>query len=519
MNNQLKYISTLLLLLVSFSFFSCDKDDDTVTEDLYDIIVNKPVVRLGVNEQTTVSIMLGNEGYSVKSYDTSIATASISGSTITVKSLNKQGATTVQVTDQEGAVGNITVAVGTFELESNRTDVEIERLETVSVIISSGNFSSNDELSYVIADPAIAELENTDPYRPYFNLVGKGIGTTTITFTDRVGKELTINVNIKPISIDTDIINKDEAQKVGINNKTVVNISKGNGGYTAVAGDADKVSLNVSGNALNIIGKEEGETTVTITDAEDQTYTFKVAVSKAGKVANITTENYFSVPFKTNNVVDASLQSLNTLTYEARFKIDNLNGDDNGNARINTIMGVEKIFLLRVDVHKGATTDRYIQLSADDKGSVRFEGSTKIETGNWYNVVVVLDPTKTGTDRLKLYLNGVQETLQLSQGTLDNLKEINLTSNFFIGQSDGKRRLNGAISYARIWTKALNASEISNYNGTFVDPSSTGLAAYWAFNNGSGDSVSKFISLTNNNFEATANSAISKWVADPILNN
>lgn len=40
-------------------------------------------------------------------------------------------------------------------------------------------------------------------------------------------------------------------------------------------------------------------------------------------------------------------------------------------------------------------------------------------------------------------MNGVKETLQLSNGEPNNLKDINLTSNFFIGQSDGKRRLNG----------------------------------------------------------------------------
>lgn len=63
-------------------------------------------------------------------------------------------------------------------------------------------------------------------------------------------------------------------------------------------------------------------------------------------------------------------------------------------------------------------------------------------------MAVVLDNSKSGSERIALYVNGVRETLQLSNGTPDDLKEINLTSDFYIGQSDGKRRLNGAISYA-----------------------------------------------------------------------
>ncbi|NDV77985.1 LamG domain-containing protein [Dysgonomonas sp. 511] len=516
MNKYLKYITTLLLLSVAFSFLSCDDDDDTVVKDVYEIIVNKPVVRLGANEQATVKVVLGNEGYSVKSYDTSIATASISGDVVTVKSLNKQGATTVEITDQEGVIGNFTVAVGTFELQANVSGIEMERLNETSLVVSSGNFSSNDELDIVIADPSVVSIENTDPYRPYYTVKGIGIGTTTITFTDRLGKELVIDVDIVPITIDTDII-EGETKQVGVNNKAVVNILKGNGNYVATPVDDSKVLVKVVDNTINIIGKSAGATTILLEDGEGQTFSFEVNVNKIDKVANIGTSNYFSVPFHLNGAADPAMKGLNAITYESRFMIENLNGDDNGNARINTIMGVEKIFLMRVDVRKGQSGDRYIQLAADNKGGIRYEGSTKIEPGVWYNAAIVVDPAKSGTDKIKLYINGVEETLGYSSGTPADLKDIDLTSNFFIGQSDGKRRLNGAISYARIWTKALDAGEIAAYNSSSVDPSADGLAAYWAFNNGAGDGVDRFISLTDNNYEAKAANKVTSWTTDPIL--
>ena len=75
-------------------------------------------------------------------------------------------------------------------------------------------------------------------------------------------------------------------------------------------------------------------------------------------------------------------------------------------------------------------------------------------------MAVVLDNSKSGSERIALYVNGVRETLQLSNGTPDDLKEINLTSDFYIGQSDDKRLMNGANSYARICKKAISDQNI-----------------------------------------------------------
>lgn len=223
-----------------------------------------------------------------------------------------------------------------------------------------------------------------------------------------------------------------------------------------------------------------------VRDEAEQELSLTVTVVQADKVANLGSGNYFKVPFEYNGTADESLKNLSTITFEARFNIESLNGNDNGNARINTVMGIEKKFLLRVDVHKGGSNDeeRFLQLAADDKGSIRYEGSTKIETNKWYDVAVVLDNSKSGSERIALYVNGVRETLQLSNGTPDDLKEINLTSDFYIGQSDGKRRLNGAISYARIWTKALSDQQISEQSGKLLSEDKDGMVANWLFNNG-----------------------------------
>ena len=96
------------------------------------------------------------------------------------------------------------------------------------------------------------------------------------------------------------------------------------------------------------------------------------------------------------------------------------------------------------------------------------------------------------------------------------MKNINLTSNFYIGQSDSKRRLNGAISYARIWTKALTEQQVADQSGKILNEETEGMIANWLFNNGNGNTKS-FVSLAEKSFEAEAGSVVSTWKADPIL--
>ena len=441
------YMCLLLLSVLSFAVTGCDDDDDDdVAKDLIELIVNKPVIRIGQNEEAKVNVVVGNGNYTVRSFNTAIATATVSGELITVKSGSQNGATTVEVMDGEGVVANISVNVGVFELEVNEPEVILEVAGEKQLIVSMGNFSSNDELSYEVEDETVVSMVNTDQFRPFYTLTGLKNGHTTVTFTDHKGKQAVVQVTVNPISIDVSNL----TPRVGVNNKIMITVEKGNGGYSLTAEDEEIVAIQQ---------------------------------------------------------VD-----------DTRFNIESLNGNDNGNARINTVMGIEKKFLLRVDVHKGGSNDeeRFLQLAADDKGSIRYEGSTKIETNKWYDVAVVLDNSKSGSERIALYVNGVRETLQLSNGTPDDLKEINLTSDFYIGQSDGKRRLNGAISYARIWTKALSDQQISEQSGKLLSEDKDGMVANWLFNNGNGNTKT-FVSLAGKSFEAEAANIVSSWKTDPIL--
>ncbi len=507
------YMCLLLLSVCSFAVAGCDDDDDNgVAKDLIEVIVNKPVVRIGQNEEVKVNIVVGNGDYTVRSFNSAIATAAVSGEQIIIKSGSQNGATTVEVMDGEGVTADISVNVGVFELEVNEPQVTLEVGDEKQLIVSMGNFSSNDELSFTVEDETIVSMVNTDVFRPFYTLTGLKSGHTTVTFTDHKGKQAIVQVTVNPISIDVSNL----TPRVGVNNKVMITVEKGNGGYTLTAEDETIVDIQqLDDTHFNLVGKKAGVTTILVKDAAEQELNLTVTVVQADKVAYLGSGNYFKVPFEYNGVVDESLKNLNAITFEARFNIESLNGD--GDAQINTIMGIEKIFLLRVDIHKGVKNEeRFLQLSADDKGGIRYEGSTKIETNQWYDVAVVLDGSKSGSERIALYVNGVKETLQLSNGEPNNLKDINLTSNFFIGQSDGKRRLNGSISYARIWTAALSGEQVAGQSGRILSENKEGLVANWLFNNGNGNTKT-FVSLAEKSFEAEAARVVSTWKPDPIL--
>ena len=512
-----KYLSVLTGLVLSAASVFClsgckDNAEPDVPEDLYEVIVNKPVIRIGQNESVEVRVVIGNEDYSVVSYDTEIAEASVSGDLITIASGSKNGATTVTVTDGKGVSADISVNVGLFDLQLSQTEMSLEPEGQQQINVSMGNFSSNDELEITVADESVVTIENTDPLRPYFNVRALAVGTTTITFKDVKGKTAVLNVTVNPF----EIIVSDLLPRVGVGGIYTVEIEQGNGEYGVVSSDEAVVIAEMDGEDLfRLKGISEGTATVTVTDAMEQSLTVNVTVVNATNAANLGSGNYFSVPFTLDGVVDETLNGLNTITFESRINIASLNGDDNAN--INTVMGIEKIFLLRVDVHKdGNKEDRYLQLSADDKGGIRYEGSTKIETNTWYDVAVVLDGSKSGSDRISLYVNGQKETLQLSNGNPDDLRDIDLTSNFFIGRSDNRRHLNGAITFARIWTRALSDAEIAANAGKTVPESSESLAANWIFTDVR-NNVSSFVSAAGAPYEAIANSPVTTWLEDPAL--
>lgn len=199
----------------------------------------------------------------------------------------------------------------------------------------------------------------------------------------------------------------------------------------------------------------------------------------------------FNVPkFKEN----PSLKSLQTFSMECRIKVNSFTNSD---PFISTIMGIEsdENFLLRFgDV---TIKNNQLQLTAKDQLTTPMA----FDTGKWYHIAAVYDGAS-----LSIYVNGALEVTKAA----DKRKAVNLYDggDFNIGYSYNGRYLNGAISEARIWSRALSQAEIDG-NICYVAPDSEDLLAYWRFNETTGDISTD---LTGHGYNAERKTGNPTWI-------
>lgn len=172
-------------------------------------------------------------------------------------------------------------------------------------------------------------------------------------------------------------------------------------------------------------------------------------------------------------VNEPSLESVPQVTMEARVLVTKFAERD---PYISTVMGLEENFLLRFgDVN---IKPNQIQLAG---GGYPVTSKTEFETNRWYHVAVVYDGST-----IKLYVNGeLDNQVDAPRGPI-NLCGNSDKRRFCIGGSLNSRLLNGYISEARVWKKALSQNELQN-NMCYVSPDNyPNMIAYWKFNEGGG---------------------------------
>ena len=197
---------------------------------------------------------------------------------------------------------------------------------------------------------------------------------------------------------------------------------------------------------------------------------------------------YISFPTIINN---AMFNNMSACTMEIRVKMDSW---QNGSPFISSVMGVEENFLLRF----GDVSCDNNQLQYAGRGA-SITSSSHFNTGTWYHIAVV-DNGST----LTLYVNGnVEGTVDSSGKSAINLAW-DYMDGFHIGRSERSRYMDGVVSEARVWNRALNVIELEN-NQCYVDPNSEGLNGYWRLN----ELVDgKFKDLTGNGNDGTPTAGV-----------
>lgn len=207
-----------------------------------------------------------------------------------------------------------------------------------------------------------------------------------------------------------------------------------------------------------------------------------------------------------------------------RFTFEALVYGNSFNKEISTIMGIEDVFLLRVGDADIPMNQVQVAFSTRDEGST-YRGnitssSLRLQPYRWYHIAVTFD-----RGDICVYLDG---KLKASGQTVTDKKDeqgnpalidkidfavphSDETDNrprcFWIGHSyDDQRCFDGMMSEIRIWNKVLTPEEIKSPNHFYkIDPASSGLVAYWKFDDN--NTKSKTIrDYSSNGFHLTTSS-------------
>ena len=155
--------------------------------------------------------------------------------------------------------------------------------------------------------------------------------------------------------------------------------------------------------------------------------------------------------------------------------------------------------------------DLYVEIgNGSNAYGVWSDYATEIPSGTWFHFAVVFDGGEaSNSDRLKLYVNGVQKTMSY------NLTIPSTTSALLSGETaqlavDGSipAFFEGAVDELRIWDDVRSASEIADNYNEVIDPSSPNLITYYKFDEASGIST---YDLTSNTYDGHLYNGVS-WI-------
>jgi len=223
---------------------------------------------LTINAGTTaeVAITAGNDNYTLQVADNSKATATIVGNKVRIEG-KAAGTTKVTVKDSQNKTAEITVTVNAFSLTLERTTLTINAGTTAEVAITAGN--GNYTLQVADNSKATATIVGNK-----VRIEGKAAGTTKVTVKDSQNKTAEISVTVSPRNLAV------EKMRVELNAgaNTLVAITNGNGGYTAVSEDNNKVTAQIEGNGIRITAKAAGTAKVTVKDSANKQVEIVVVV-------------------------------------------------------------------------------------------------------------------------------------------------------------------------------------------------------------------------------------------------
>lgn len=225
---------------------------------------------LMAGEQSTVDVVSGSGYYSIQSSNENVATATVSGNTVTVTAVGA-GNASITITDiktEQTAIIEVTVEHTPITLATTALNLSIGDEEMVNITSGSGNYSvQSSDVSIVIAT-----IEDNSVF-----VTAVGGGAATITVTDiQSGKtaDIVINVNYFPLTLSA------SSMELKIGDEETVSITSGNGSFSLKSSDTAVATAKLEGFSIKITAVSSGSATITVTDIKsEQTATIEVTVS------------------------------------------------------------------------------------------------------------------------------------------------------------------------------------------------------------------------------------------------
>ena len=248
------------------------------TEQPKEFNLSVSTLNLKKGENSTVKITSGNDTYVVSSSNKTVATASVSDTNkkeIVIVAHNKGTATiivedNVSKTKKEIKV-TVTEADNNLVLSANSITLKEGEHKVVNITSGSGVYivKSNNE-SVVLANEVKAGV---------IGIIAKGAGNATVIVKDKATKQQkTIEVTVTKALPNLVVTSKTAELMVG--GQYRINITSGSGKYSVSSQNSHIATASLSGNAIDIVGKSKGNTTVLLEDKES-----KETVSIAVKVS------------------------------------------------------------------------------------------------------------------------------------------------------------------------------------------------------------------------------------------
>ncbi len=317
-----KRLNFMLLfgLLLAASLGSCSDDKEEAQTPAASLVVDNTTVTLLQGDAITVGITSGNGSYAVKTFDSDVATATVSGEKITIQAPAGAtlGETTILVTDGRKKSTTITVKVAKLwdlTVDSETTSLFIGESKTIKILTGNGDY----QLS--LADGGDQVIELGPLSGQVFTIKALKEGETVIVVKDKKDKTVEINIEVKIVDLE---LEKYTASLNGPGKTTDINILGGNGGYTFTYAPTGIATAVEHQNVITISSVAVGTTTITITDQKGATKEIEVTVlpkdiatdvntlaitgTKASNKFSITDGNGgYSVASSDNNLMTAAI--------------------------------------------------------------------------------------------------------------------------------------------------------------------------------------------------------------------